>query len=291
MNFDGILRRKLLRMTTVTKRDYSKSKYKGNLLKDKEQMHKREKRSFNKSILFCLLIAVIIALIYWLFFSAYWDVKKIVISGTNQLDEIKKIEEMTDNFLNSQRFLILSQRNVFILSHKALQSVIYKNFDLEKVKIEIDKPETLMITIKKKVPVALWQEDNKYFTIYSEGILQQQIENVNEYNLPIVNYGTSTQVVIGDRYLSEQQIEFMQKIFDYFDYYFKDLKIKQFVVTGTQSREVDLITSAGWKIMLNIDLDAQKSLTVVSRILAEKVENQDNLQYIDMRVEGKVYYK
>ena len=275
----------------MPKREYHESEHTGNLLKQREQLVQEEKKSFRIKIFFGLIILVFLGIIYWTFFSSFWQIKKINITGTNQIGEIEQIEKITKEFLWHKRFLIFSGQNSWLINKTGLQNLILTKLDLNSVEIEIQKPNLLKIKINKKIPSLIWQENNKYFTIFSDAKIKEQIYDIKAYELPLVGYNTTTEIKIDKQYVSEDQLNYISKIFSLFNFYFSDLEIKRFVLEDMQSREVKLITLERWYILLNLDVDEEQSLSNIKSVLEQKVEDRTGLQYIDARISDRIYYK
>ena len=56
--------------------------------------------------------------------------------------------------------------------------------------------------------------------------------------------------------------------------------------------ELNLITNEGWQIIFNTHLSATSQLGVLRSVLTEDIkENRSSLQYIDLRIENRAYYK
>jgi len=251
----------------MRKRDYHKSKHSGNPLKNRELLKKRERRFFREKVILILIILRILAIIYWLFFSSFWQIKKINISGVSKVDEIQKIEKMVSNFLQQKRFIVFSQKNVFIFSSSSFKNMLKQRFDLEDAELDIKNRNHLEIKIIKKRPLAIWQEGNKYFTILNDAKIKKQIKNLQEFELPLVNRGTTTAVEIGQSYLSIDQLNFINKVYSLFNFYFKNLQIDHFEINKPESREVKLITKDNWYILFNLDLDIRDTLKKIKIIL------------------------
>ncbi|MCG2686584.1 hypothetical protein L6278_00425, partial [Candidatus Parcubacteria bacterium] len=243
------------------KRDYHDSEYAGNLLKQREQLIQQEKKSWRKKMFFLLIVLVFLGIIYWIFFSSWWQIKKINITGTSQVEEIEQIEKIAQEFLWHRRWLIFSGQNSWLVNKPGLQNLILTKLDLDKAEIEIQKPDLLKIKINKKTPSLIWQEDDKYFTIFNDAKIKEQVFDISVYELPIVGRNTTTDIEIGKQYVSDEQLNYISKIFSLFTFYFSDFKIHKFIVVDMQSREVKLITSENWYILLNLDTDEDQSLS------------------------------
>ncbi len=275
----------------MKRKDYHKSNHFSLNIRNKRAVIEKEKKSFKSQLLRIAFLIIIILVIYFLFFSPFFKIKKIIIAGSDRAGEIAKVEKITQDFLSHNRFLVLSQKNIFILSKSGLREVINNNFDLEDINIETKLPHVLKIEIKAKTPVLIWQEGDKYFTVYNDGIIKNKIDSISQYELPIVNRGTTSEIIIGQQYLLPSQVDYVQKLFSLFDFYFKNLHIQKFEIAGLRSREVKLLTSKGWYMLFNLDLDPRESLKTAKAVLDQKIKNKNNLHYIDLRIRDKIYYK
>ncbi len=275
----------------MLKRDYYQSKYNLSSPNKRREEIEKEKKSFKKVILFFVLLIIVIGIIYGLFFSPIFQIQKIIVTGTNKAEEMAQIEKTTREFMLRHRFYFLTQKNLFILNKTALKDQFNKNFDLEQIEIKTKLPTILKIELREQAPALIWQEGNEYFILDQNGLLKNKIDNIQMFELPIVNAGTTTEMVLGKKYLTNEQINFIKKIFSLFNFYFNDLGIKQFVVTTLESREVKLITSENWHILFNLDLDPQESLVTVKAVLEQKIGERSHLKYIDARIKDRVYYK
>ena len=272
----------------MPKRDYHKSKF---VAKRKQQTAiKKEKQSFVKMIIYFIFLIFIFGAIYFFIFSSAFKIKKVVITGTDNAKDIRAIELIINNFTQYNKFLFFSQKNIFILNKNALKNAIKLNFDFKLIDLKIKTPHTLLVNVKTKAPRIIWREDNKFFTIYSDGRVKNQTDG-NIFELPVVNRGTSTSLAIGDLMLSQKQIKYINKLFSLFNFYFKDIQAKQFIVTSLESRQVKLITSEGWYILFNLDLDPADSLTMVKAVLEQKIKDRHNLHYINAKIKDRIYYK
>lgn len=275
----------------MPKRDYHLVNH-ASLLNQRRVMVEKEEKSFRKMIfIFIFLIIIIITLIYGLFFSSFFQIKKITITGIDRVGEMTQIEKITQELLVQKRFYFLSQKNIFILSKSGLKNIINQNFDLEQVDLIIKLPDTLKIVIKNKGQAMIWQEGNNYFVLDKQGMIKSKIDNIQPFELPVANRGTTTEVIIGQQYLSPEQVNYSQKLFALFNFYFKDLNVKQFVISSLKSREIKLITNKGWYILFNLDLDAQVSLETAKAVLEQKIDDSIHLQYLDVRIKDRVYYQ
>lgn len=278
------------------KRNYYDSPHTGNLFKDREEVREKEQKSFRRKLKnffsFIIFLLIIFALIYCLFFSEFFVIKKISVSGTSRVEEIKKIENIVENFLEQKRWLVLENKNIFVFPEKSLVSVLKYNFDLEQVEIEKTLPGSIKIQIKKNRPAVVFKDNGNIFSVYADGVINSQVDSdfLIQNELPLVSRGTTTHVVIDEKVVSAKQIEIIEQVYALFNFYFKNIKINEFVVKNFESSEVELISSAGWRIIFSTELDAKESLEIAKKIIDEKIQGEA-FEYIDLRVEGRGYWK
>jgi len=278
------------------KRDYHNKKHPS--LWDEQEEIKKEKKSFHKTILFFIFIIIIILIIYALIFSCLFQIKNVVVSGSSKVGETAEIQQVAQDFLEHRKFLVLPNSNAFILNRQSLKRLLEKKFDLEYATVGVDWPKTLEIEVQNKFPALVWQEGEIYYSVYSDGVIKNKIVNLAEYELPIINRGTTTDVMINEQVVSNEQMQYISELNSLFNYYFKDLGVRQFVLTSLESREVKLITnqggpaeSAGWYILFSLEIGVEESVNIVKSVLDQKIEDSNTLQYIDVRIKDKIYYK
>jgi len=275
------------------KRDYHSAGH-PSLWNGKEEIE-QEKKSFRKTILFFVFLIILGLIIYALIFSKLFQIKNVEVvndplSGGGA-GESTEIVQITQDFLEHKKFFVLPNSNQFLFSSRALENLLEKRFDLAFVEINKKWPKSIEIKVRTKFPVLVWQERETAFTVYSDGVIKNRIGSMAQYELPIVNRGTTTEVQIGWQMVSLEQLEFIEELNKLFNYYFKEIGVRQFVVQSLESREVDLITSEGWRAMFSLDLEIEPSLEILKEVLNQKIKDRGGLSYIDLRVVERVYYK
>jgi len=275
----------------MLKKDYSITKQYKPEYKVREDLKTQKRKSFlKKMILFFSVLFLIIFIIHSLFFSSFFKIQKIVITGLNEREETEA-KDIIQNFFNYKRYVLFSEQNIFFLNKTTLKNTLSRRFDLEEVVIKINWPNTLKIDVKKNKPVLIWKTDQKYFAVYKDGVIEKELFDVSVFELPLVSSGTSTDIIIGKKYLNEKQIVAIEKIYLLFHNYFKNQNIDHFEIASLESKDIKLFVKESWYLLFNIDLDFEQSLKIASFVMTEKIKNTKNLQYLDLRVNGRVYYK
>jgi hypothetical protein len=56
-------------------------------------------------------------------------------------------------------------------------------------------------------------------------------------------------------------------------------------------KEIKVMTSEGWYVLFDLTRDIKSQLSILKAALAEKIPDRKNLQYVDLRIENRIYYK
>lgn len=275
----------------MLKKDYCQTKQlKPDNIVRLEERRQKKKSFIKKMILFFGILAVIILFIYLLFFSSVFKIKKITITGLTKVGELEVAEKIVQDSFQFKRYGFFSNQNAFFINKKSLVNTLQRRLDLENLDLQVFYPNALKINIIKSEPVAIFLADKKYFTIINDGLLKSEVQDIQSYELPIFSYATSTEISPGKKYLSQNQIDYLKRLFALFNFYFKDKKIKLFEIASLESREIKLITTDNWYLLFNLDIDPEESLKLASKVWEDKFTNT-KVQYLDLRIKDRIYYK
>jgi cell division protein FtsQ len=229
---------------------------------------KRKKPALRSRLLWFMVLAAIIAgaILYFLFFSDFFLIKKIKINGQNTVSEIDIQSAVPGG-------------NILLINIPKIKKDILSSFPMVAMaEVRRVLPDTLDIKITERLAAAAWCQE-RCFLIDENGI-------VFDMALPETNLIR----ISGERELLSG--EMVNRIIE--------LKVKLKEKSGidatkafvTSQDRLNLQTSDGWKIYFNPkgDLDWQIqefALVLEKQIPPEKIKN---LEYIDLRF-SRVYYK
>jgi len=249
-------------------------------------------KHYGKVFLFFLIIIIIISLIYLFLFSPVFKIKKIIINGTDKAEEVGQIEKMTADYM-AQRWFIFSQKNLFVFKSTRFVNLLKQKFVVKEITINKKRPNILIINLTKQKPVLIWRSGNNFFTVLENGYLFQPVNNLVDYVLPIVtSESTSTDILWQKEYINTKQIEFINNVFKLLPFYLKEIKIKEFVLSEDKnSRDIKVITERGWWLLFSFDSVPEEVLTSLKTAFESEIGRTGGLQYVDLRIKDKIYYK
>lgn len=236
-----------------------------------------------------LILALICSLIYFLFFSLSMKLTEINLSG---LKSVKSEEVFTiiDSIKNETPLGIKSfkpKNNILFFDTNLLKSRILSAFPvIQEVNILKEFPHKIDIEITERTPIGTWclAISCRYFD--QEGVL---------WGNALHSSGSLLLSVDDLRILGEQPHMLSPDIFEPIQKAVLDLdvvgiKIKKVSIPVEAIGDFRIDTTAGYYILFNNDTDISGQAKILKILLDEKGE-EFKPEYLDLRIDGRVYYK
>jgi hypothetical protein len=249
--------------------------------------HKKEKeiKGFNTKLYLKIIAGVFI--VYLLIYSDLFKIKTIEVQGIDMISEIEFRQEV-DSHISSWRWWLLPQKNLLLLSKGNLVERINSKYKLSQLEVKRGW-QKLNINIEEKINFLIVFNNDKFFFADEEGNITREIsqeEAIGYWDrFPILNI--YREITIGENVTSETAVTFILDINEKL----KSTNIEFHGFESASISEVTLVTKTGWRAHFDIYSDAELNLENMQLVLAEKVEDQNKLEYIDLRFGNKVFYK
>lgn len=277
----------------------------------------RGKRKRRKVRIAFLVISSLIVLtifsVYALFFSKWFLIKEIRITGNKEISE----EEI--------RNLIKPFSNILFAGSESIEHSLQKNFPIIE-KVNVDKhlfSKNLTVEINEREVIGIWcksatgEESDKCFYFDNEGILFKPAPKFSGEVFLTVEDGrgrpgsrNSDSGFAAKSSRSESEFSQPGRDFNLGDS-FDDMELLEKInLTRSILDELKFIgysnfflpensfefwikTKEGWHIYLDKESDIPTQLVALKKFLDEKLpeSRRQNLQYIDLRVNNRIYYK
>lgn len=234
----------------------------------------KPKKKFSKNYLYIFLVFIFFdGIIYFVFYSSFFQIKNIIIP-----DSVNPgIVEILQN---------LNNRNIISLNISNVEAEISEKFpEVKGLTITRGLPSTLKIAFQEREPRLVWQSGGRSFLVDSSGAIYKETDVA--INLPIVKDNNNIPVQNGKTVASENFINFVIELSTNFNQT-TGFKITQFEVNETIF-QVEVLTDQGWKVIFDTTRKASEQLADLMTFL--KDHKSEVTQYIDLRVEGRVYFK
>ena len=258
----------------------------------KKSYRTRKKRSIFRNRFFwvsLLFLAVIGGLIYSLFISNIFEIKEIIITGTEKIQKAD-LENIVDGNNNRKIFFFLPANNLILTNTKEIKKEIINKFPIiENISVRRSWPDKLSLELKEREPFGVWCiTEQPCFIIDKMGVIFQEISDFYPGSLVVKNFSGGPEQ-LGEKIIKEEKLESIFNIK-------KGLKdnsqidIESFSVLDQE--RINAKTSLGWDIYFDFEGDLNWQSKELDLVLEKEIpaENRINLEYIDLRF-SRVYYK
>ena len=234
--------------------------------------------------------------VYVLFFSPQLAIVSVKIYGLDRLAE-GPIRSMVDSEISEKYLNLINKNNLILLRKKEIREVLVGNFKrIEDVQIKKVFPNAVEIFIKeRKLSMLLCGSTVCY--ILDENGTSYPASNFTQEELAVENL-----ITLNDS--SNSQVDDKKPLEDGFrlfilglaeavqseaGIYFK----KTYETSNRMSGDLKVEMQDGWAVYFNESVGLEKSASVLHAVLENKIEKerQKDLEYIDLRVDNKVFYK
>lgn len=235
--------------------------------------------------------------IYIFIFSSFLEIKKISISGTKELvseDIFKDLESS----LGGKHLKFIPKNNFILVSKNELEKNLADHF--RKIKLVVIKkifPDTLAVDISERKSLILWCSGGPCYIVDENGYAYIGIdldspEVVQNNLIELVDTGARP-ITIGEKILNEKYVSFLISLREEIG---KNAGINinaEWHTPSMVAEEVEINTEEGWRLYFSGSVKPEKAIRTLKTFLDGEIgeERRSKLEYVDLRVENKVYYK
>jgi cell division septal protein FtsQ len=244
-----------------------------------------------------LLVAFLSIAAYILFFSSYLQINRLFLDGIEELDYQKVIAEINSNF-EGKYLKVIPRNNFLLISQNRLKNNLMEKFKkIESIDIEKKFPNTISIKIKERKSLMLWCSGGPCYIVDERGYAYAGADfespEIKENNLIRLVDISARPVNLGEKILSPEFVQFTLGIRDKLS---EELGINiedEYLARSAIAEEVQVKTSEIWDLYLSSEFSLGQSIKTLKLFLDEKISSDERskLEYVDLRVEDKVYYK
>ncbi len=150
---------------------------------DEQQM-----ASFRANVLWSFLGVLVIIGVGMAVYGPWLRVQAVTIKGTQALDP-KSVKIVTNNLLDQRRWLVLPNRNTWVLSSRWLQDELQKQISqklsIEGVVVQKEYPHSLTVTVRERIAAWRWSSAGQVGIVDLHGIVMS-LPTTSDAALPLV---------------------------------------------------------------------------------------------------------
>jgi cell division septal protein FtsQ len=257
----------------------------------------KPRRRFSRFLFWLLFFGFLGICVYLALFSPYLDLTKISIEG-NQDIPAKSISNSVRESLDGKYFDLFPKNNFFLANKKSIKSSIksdFKNVDITSISKIFPDAITIKI-VERKAKLAWCSGGACYFvdrTGLAYGGASEDEEKLRIKNFLVVVDDSAIPVKIEETKIDPEFVGYIEAVNAMVT---DDLKINLIGSVHTPaaaSKEISLETVEGWILKLSMEYSNDESKKIIQALFESELneEARKNLEYLDLRVKGKVYYK
>lgn len=238
------------------------------------------------------LIVVPISLFIWLFFfTDVFNVQAVTVVDARDgtVIEVKQI-------INSQVAGGPLGKNIFFVQTDTMEQAIKaKLSQIKTVHVVRKLPATIKAIVQEKKPEILLLSGGKYYFVDEEGIAYEKamLDTLPGIVLTTVkNNDEETSVTLGVVTIQPSLIGFLQLAEEELPKVI-GAKIGEVYIPSLAAREVRIILDNNWTVFFDVTRSPSAQIQVLDSLMSNTVtsEEAEAMEYIDLRVPNRVYYK
>lgn len=228
---------------------------------------------WSKFLFFLILIILILSgIFYVIFFSSWFKIKNIEIIGNPST----QIRTQLDQFKG---------KNIFSFKSASLEKeLLNSNRNFLTVKIYRGIPDTIRVVFENRIPKLIWQTANQKYFVDENAIIFEEADN--SADLPLVIDKSNLAIEIPKQIATTNFVDFVKSVDS--ELVNLKIKIKNYEVSET-TFQVTAVASDDLNIIFNTLRPVSEQIDAFKKVY--ETSKADIREYIDLRVEGKVYYK
>lgn len=256
-----------------------------------------KKGGLAKFLFYLLLLSFFGVTIYILLFSRYLAITNISVIGLDNLKEDEITQEIRWS-LEGKFFNIIERDNLFFVRPAYYENILSQKFKkIDSVEISRKFPGTIVVNIKEKKLAMIFSTGGRFFILDDKG---KAFEEINQDSPEYANNDLVLVTDTGNNDINPQGIIFDPNHINFINDVRRRIEnelninlAREFNTPNRISGDLRVATKEGWSIYFDANLDPKKEAGMLKAVLDEKIpkDQTGNLEYIDLRVDNKVFYK
>jgi len=134
-------------------------------------------------------------------------------------------------------------------------------------------------------------EIGECYYIDEEGIIFERAPQTSGVLVLVIKDESSARAELGKNVIAKESIANFVNLREYLSAQL-NLRALDFVIKSDAPGDLKVHTNEGWYILFDASRDLKDQLQNLKLVLEEKIkEERKNLEYVDLRIENRIYYK
>lgn len=307
----------------TVKRDFDWKKRKNNpLWKEKETI------DWKKRIELVIFSLAILSLLLLALYHPFFHIEKVEVTGLQRISETE-LKDSTIGVTKYHRLLVFPGQSYFIVNLDEIRDILKDKYALESIIVKKQFPDTISIAVEEKISTIIYDNGNSYSYIGTDGNVVEILRQVGEDEwVGEIKITTSTnelgEVVEERQEIGRSHIPAIKNVIaemgDYpivYDTRHREANVNanvlfdntvagiiswfniinrktdipfKYVEINNEIGDAIIKTYEGWEMRVNLHGSIDTQFEELQYLLKNKI-TRPNLNYIDLRFHGKVYWQ
>jgi cell division septal protein FtsQ len=251
--------------------------------------------SINIKILRIIIVVVFLILAYLFIYYPYFQIKSVVVVDHKIVDE-EKIEDIAWSVLNKRRYVIFPGKNTFFFNKQTIKKTIEEQIpEINSVEIIRKFPDIIKVKVQEAKPAALWKSGDNYYYLDQNGVVRGGVSDLGKFSeegIFTINDLNNKDVQIKENVVYAKHINFIKALYEKLPEI--KINIKEVALPSPLADEVHVTTENDWRVFFTLERDLDQQISNLQLVFENEISNkltEEELNYVDLRVESWVYYR
>ena len=271
---------------------------------DQYRLRQRRRFAFKFSLILGLITVAVMATLYWLFWSGAFALENLQIDNTSHIEQAE-LAAAVDGYLNERWFFIPRRNNIFFLvDNDTIANILLRKFPgATEISVQKDFPKTLNITLRVRNPVGVWcfKVEPCFFFDNSGWLMKLANHDLvsgtiiatdpdEQFLFKVEDHRSTTPLDLGES-LNSELFSFVMAINNGLTK--QSIFMSRVVLPNDDPFQAIFQTDENWRLITATNQPASQQLNALAVVLEKKVTAKQRLilQYIDVQLPNRVYYK
>jgi len=255
----------------------------------------KKKDAGSQYIIFFLWTLFFLTIGYLFLFSSFTCLETIEVSGTENIKS-ERIVKSIHGALSGKYMRIFPQCALGLIRMQSLVEKLQEAYPLiEHISMERIFPNRMHIDITERQYILLWNTEGNQYLVDEAGVTHDATSALLEENQPFLitlSDVSGKSFSVGEKVLNPEYIQFLFALVRTFPSMTEITLLSHFTIVSPFADELRGLSSEGWEVYFNTSIPLEKSLSTLTLLLETKLppSKRQNIGYIDLRTENRVYY-
>jgi len=231
-----------------------------------------------------------------LFFSPFLEITSIEVNGNEYITDNLILEKINPQ-ISGKYFSAIKKNNLLLVqTGKIKKDIQFELRIIREIRIKREFPSKLIVSIIERKPQMAFCSTDNCFMLDENGETYDNYfanEENDKNNFIILREESSRKINLGEIILEKKYMEYVQGIRGELLARLETEVENNFCFVSLISKDIRVKTKEGWEIYFNENIELGKEIEMLKVVLENKIEKnqQQDLEYIDLRIDNKIYYK